>query len=206
MSSTAGPIYEPPVGEDVTILVHTDDRPLWAKGKIVSAAPFSVEIDAAHADLLRSVPSLLVLHDSGRKYCKGEGKVGNFVEKDGKAWLKFTDFRWEIVDNRDNPRFEVSIQAVVRSVQEHEGKVVTDDQVGVLKNLSLGGALVELRAQMAKGQLVEFRATIEPNVTIRAMGVIAHTSPTDGLAGISFVDYIGAARYTLHQYLKNLAA
>lgn len=206
MSSTAGPIYEPPVGEEVTILVHTDDRPLWAKGKIISATPFCVEIDASHANLLRSVSNLLVLHDSGRKYCKGEGKVGEFVQKGDKAWIKFSDFRWEIVDNRDNPRFEVTLQAVIRSVQEHEGKVVTDDQMGVMKNISLGGALVTLHAPITKGQLVEFRTTLEPNVTIRAMGVVAHTSPTDGLAGISFIDYIGAARYTLHQYLKSLAA
>lgn len=206
MSTAPEPNHQPLAGEEVTLLVHTEDRPLWTTGKITSYAPFCVEIDGSGAELLRSVTNVLVLHDSGRKYSKGEGHVGEFIESEGKAWLKFSDFRWEVVDNRDNPRFEVEINAMVRFVQEFEGKVVTEDQVGVVKNLSLGGALVQLNSSIAKGQLVEFRVTLENSIAVRAMGVVAHTSPSHSMVGISFVDYIGSARYSLHQFLQKLAA
>jgi len=206
MSSAHNPAREPSVGEEVTLLVHTDDRPIWTMGRISNASPFQIEIEPAHLQPIRNQKNLLVLHDSGRKYSKGEGKVGKIDEKNGKAWLTFSEFRWEPVDNRDNPRFEVELQSIVRSINEHDGAIVADEQVGLTKNLSIGGVLLEVSSPLAKGQLVEFRVTLDGGTTIRTMGVVAHSKPDEDLVGISFLDFVGAARYNLHQFLRTLAA
>lgn len=206
MSSAPAPFHEPMIGENVMLLVHTDDRPTWTVARIHSKSPFSVEFDEKSVPLLKGVKNLLVIHDSGRKYSKGEGKVGDIATKGDQAWLTFSDFSWEAVDNRDNPRFETGVQIVVRTIQEHDGGITADDQVGISKNLSLGGALLQLSKPVTKGQLVEFRATLEPGNTIRTMAVIAHTDMAGTVVGINFIDYIGSARYSLHQFLTKLAA
>jgi hypothetical protein len=206
MNSTPGHIHEPMVGENVTLLVHTDDRPTWTIARIHSRNPFSVEFDSSSAALFAGVKHLLVIHDSGRKYSKGEGKIADLATKGNQAWITFSDFCWEPVDNRDAPRFETEVQTVIRTIVEHDGGITADDQVCVSKNLSLGGALLTLSKPVSKGQLVEFRATLEPGTTIRTMAVIAHTSEDGTIAGVNFIDYVGAARYSLHQYLSKLAA
>lgn len=194
------------VGENVTLLLHTDDRPTWTVARIHSRVPFSVELESGSADLFRGVKSLLVIHDSGRKYAKGEGKVGDLATKGDQAWLTFKEFHWETVDNRDNPRFNAEVQVIVRTIQEHDGAIQADDQVGVTQNLSLGGSMVQLSKPVSKGQLVEFRLTLEPGNVVRTMAVVAHTNKEGTVAGINFIDYIGAARYSLHQFLTKLAA
>lgn len=194
------------VGENVMLLVHTEDRPTWTVAKIHSRNPLSVEIEGNLLDLFKGLSSLMVIHDSGRKYTKGEGKIADLVTKGDQAWLTFKDFHWETVDNRDNPRFETRIQAIVRTINEHAGGIEVDDQMGVTQNLSLGGALIELSKPAIKGQLVELRVTVEAGNTIRTMGVVAHTDKEGTLVGINFIDYVGSARYSLHQYLTKLAA
>lgn len=194
------------VGENVMLLVHTEDRPTWTVARIHSRNPFSVEIDSSVIDLFKGLSSLLVIHDSGRKYTKGEGRIADLASRGDQAWLTFNDFHWESVDNRDNPRLETSVQAIVRTISEHEGGIEADDQVGMTQNMSLGGTLIELSKPVSKGQLVEFRVTVEQGTTIRTMGVVAHTDEKGTLAGINFIDYIGSARYSLHQYLTKLAA
>lgn len=194
------------VGENVTLLLHTDDRPTWTVARIHSKNPFSVELEGSAANHFRGVKSLLVIHDSGRKYAKGEGKVGDLATKGDQAWLTFKEFHWESVDNRDNPRFPTEVQVIIRTIVEHDGGIQADDQVGLTQNLSLGGSLVQLSNPVTKGQLVEFRVTLEPGNVVRTMAVIAHTDKAGTLAGINFIDYIGAARYSLHQFLTKLAA
>lgn len=206
MSATPAPSHEPMVGENVTLLLHTDDRPTWTVARIHSKNPFSVELEGNCADHFRGVKSLLVIHDSGRKYAKGEGKVGDLSTRGDQAWLTFKEFHWEAVDNRDNPRFPTEVQVIIRTIEEHDGGIQADDQVGLTQNLSLGGSLVQLSKPVTKGQLVEFRVTLEPGNVVRTMAVIAHTDKAGTLAGINFIDYIGAARYSLHQFLTKLAA
>jgi len=194
------------VGENVMLLLHTDDRPTWTVARIHSKHPFSVEFEGKSAPLFEGVKHLLVIHDSGRKYSKGDGKVGDLATRGDQAWLTFSDFNWEAVDNRDNPRFETEVQVVVRTIEEHAGGLTSDDQVGVAKNLSLGGALLQLSNPVTKGQLIEFMVTLSPGNTIRTMAVIAHTDVEGTLVGINFIDYVGSARYSLHQFLSQLAA
>lgn len=206
MSLGKEPSHEPMVGESVMLLVHTEDRPQWATARISLRKPLTVEFDAAYTDLFSGLSNLMIIHDSGRKYTKGEGKISSVQGKGETASLSFSDFRWEAVDNRDNPRFETEVQVVIRTIQDVENGIQVDDQVGMSKNLSLGGALIQLRKPVQKGQLVELRATLDSVQTIRAMGVVAHTDESATLIGISFIDYIGSARYSLHQYLSRLAA
>jgi hypothetical protein len=194
------------VGESVMLLVHTDDRPQWATARIALRKPLTVEFDVAYADVFSGISNLTIIHDSGRKYTKGEGKVGPVQVRGNSAVLAFEDFRWEAVDNRDNPRFETKVQVVIRAIQDIEDRIEVDDQVGMSMDFSLGGALIKLRNPIHKGQLVELRATLDSVQTIRAMGVVAHTDEPGTLVGISFIDYIGSARYSLHQYLSRLAA
>lgn len=206
MKSHAGPSHIPMIGEDVTLLIHTDDRPTWTVARIYSREPFIVEMDKSHADHFRGLKNVLVIHDSGRKYSKGEGRIGDLTETEDKVRIQFSDFHWESVDNRDNPRFNVKVQAIVRTILETNGTIQVDDQMGMTINLSLGGALLELSNPVSKGQLVEFRVSPEAGQTVRAMGIVAHTDVHGTTIGVSFIDYIGAARYTLHQYLSKLAA
>lgn len=201
-----GPSHEPMVGENVMVLLHTDDRPTWTTARIHTKTPFSVELEGHSAEKFRGVRSVLVIHDSGRKYAKGEGKIGDLSTNGDQAWLTFKDFHWESVDNRDNPRFDTEVQAILRTIEEYEGCIKADDQVGITKNLSLGGSLVQLSKPVVKGQLVEFRVTLEPGQVVRTMAVVAHTDKEGTLAGVNFIDYIGAARYSLHQFLSKLAA
>jgi hypothetical protein len=203
----AGPLaqHEPWVGESVTLVAHTEDRPVWTSAKIVSLNPFSVEFSADKIPAFSGLPALLVIHDSGRKYSRSDAKIADLSSRGDLAWLTFRDFAWEPVDNRDNPRFDASIAVSLRAVNELKGAISSQDQVGVTSNLSLGGALVELIDPVEKGTLVEFRAVLD-QVSVRAMAVVAHTDETRRKVGLSFLDYVGSARYTLHQFLSKLAA
>ncbi|HJP84204.1 MAG TPA: hypothetical protein VJ835_11950, partial [Fimbriimonadaceae bacterium] len=131
--------HEPWVGESVTLVAHTEDRPVWTTATIVSLNPFSVEFSADKIRAFSGLPALLVIHDSGRKYSRSDAKIADLSSRGDLAWLTFRDFAWELVDNRDNPRFDTSIAISLRAVNELKGAINSEDQVGVTSNLSLGG-------------------------------------------------------------------
>ena len=58
---------------------------------------------------------------------------------------------------------------------------------------------------MIQGSLVEFYAKLSEEDSVRALGIVAHSAP-DGSMGIAFLDYVGAAKEMLEEFLAEEAA
>jgi hypothetical protein len=197
---------EPGIGDKVVLLVHTDDLPIWTTGAITSISPFSVEFDPSHASHFAHLQSVLILRNGERRHYKAAGKITDLTTKGEHAWITLEDFNWESVDNRDNPRLAIEARTIVRSVSEIEDQVQTEDQLAVTRNLSMGGASLRLSRPIDCGQIVDLRIFLEPGVVARAMGIVVHTNLEDPQIGVSFLEFVGGARYSLHRHLANIAA
>ncbi len=194
------------MGENVMLLLHTEGKPVWSWARLASKAPATVELSAESSGSFVGSTNLLLIHDSGRKYTKADVRVSDLSTRDEQAWITFEDLRWEMVDTRENPRFKVQLPAVIRGVNESTGHATPSEQVCVTEDLSLNGALLKISQGLSKGQLLEVRITLAPSQTVRMMGVVAHVDDTGTLIGVNFIDYVGAARYNLHQFLSKIAA
>jgi len=187
-------------------LCQTDARPIWTNGTILTAKPFTVEIDARWACPLQAHSKLVIIHDGGRCIAKGESQIQKSVPRGHSANVLFADFEWEIAESRDHPRFNIEEKATIRSIRESDTEIDVLDQVATTQNISLGGALVKVGKPVQLGDLVEFRMAWGDGSIVKALGVVAHANEEGTLLGLNFIEYSGASREDLNRILSGIAA
>lgn len=172
---------------------------------VCSEAPLF--LDCLAADVQRvSFPRrvILVSYENGR-VLRGEGEALSMKKVDGHARLELSKVVWEDLERRRYPRVAVKLPVSLRAVYEHNGDTVISVVEGFTEDLSVGGSKVIVETPILEGSLVEFLAMIDGKDEVRALGIVAHTN-ADHSMGIGFLDYVGAARTRLEEYLDSKAA
>ena len=80
---------------------------------------------------------------------------------------------------------------------------IGNNTFSVTENLSLGGAFVIASRTLGKGSLVEVNMQLGPQGS-RILGIVVRAEDGQGFA-VQFMDFVGAARHYLHNFLAETA-
>jgi hypothetical protein len=193
------------IGSEITCLFGDGRLKNTAFSTVSSEAP--LYLDCIASDVQRvSFPRKVVLvsYENGR-VLRGEGEAVSMKRIDGHARLELSNVVWEDLERRRFARVTVKLPVSLRAVYEHNGDTVISVVEGFTEDLSIGGSKVAVETPILEGSLVEFLATLEGKEEVRALGIVAHANP-DHTMGIGFLDYVGAARTRLEEFLEEKAA
>jgi hypothetical protein len=173
---------------------------------VVSVVPFILEGDSHELQKIAFPRPGVLVAKRGPAVLRGEGEALSIeFGSEGRAKIYFGKTNWEQIDRRLYPRINLAIPFKMRAVFESSEETVISVVEGQTVDMSVGGSKVQASHPVLMGSLVEFDATVNDMDKIRALGVVVY-SDSDGLVGISFMDYLGATRYKLEQLTNCKAA
>jgi len=193
------------IGEHLILIVHTDSKPIWCKVPVVELAPLVLVIPAQAAEDFTAGERVVLVRDTGRGHETANPTIAQLELVQQVVRVTLTDLVWTKLDNRSATRYEFETRAILRLVSEHSNQCSIEDQIVILKNLSVNGAKIVQSGDLVVGQLVELRTALGPGSAIRLIGVVVRCE-SDPHAGIKFVEYIDNARSRLERFFANRAA
>ncbi len=193
-------------GSLVRLVFYTKQGSVSIKARVARVEPLTVSFVGADAKLVNEDDRMLLIVLNKGGCFRAEAVVKKVSGKDGDWSVELSDELWEEMDRRRYPRHTVEIPVELRAIQESGGSCSVQVFKGETIDLSVGGAWVHLDEPVEPGTLVEVQISLTDKEHARVLGLVAHkTSHLVGF-GIEFMDYIGSARYTLHNYLTEQAA
>ena len=172
---------------------------------VVSEAPLWLESPAGTIPSLECPRTVILVHQTGSRYLRGDGELLSIQKTPESCRLEISRIQWEDVNRRKYPRVPVKLSASLRAVHESRGETVVSVVDGLTEDLSVGGSKILVSQPIMEGSLVEFYAHLNDVDSVRALGIVAHVGE-DNFVGISFLDYVGAARTKLEDFIKSKAA
>jgi hypothetical protein len=193
------------VGSEVTCLFGEGRLRNTAFSTVSSEAPLFLDCVASDVQRVRFPRKVVLVSYENGRLLRGEAEAVSMKKVDGHARLEMAQVVWEDLDRRRHQRVNVELPVSLRAVYEHNGDTVLSVVDGATVDLSVGGSRVHVETPILEGSLVEFLVEFTPKESIRALGIVAHANP-DKSIGISFLDYVGAARTRLEDFLAEKAA
>jgi hypothetical protein len=172
-------------GADVHVLFYQDAQPHVLAAKVGGLTPMALTTSDPKVHLLKpSMRSILV----------------------GEEWHVQVDVSaWEELDRRRYPRHPVDLPVKLRLVIDGDDSPSITEILAVMKDLSLGGALIESGEEIAAGTLVELQAALRAKDHIRVLAVVIREVGGDKTYGLEFLDFVGGSRYAMHGFLTEAA-
>ncbi|MBI1757495.1 MAG: PilZ domain-containing protein [Fimbriimonas ginsengisoli] len=194
------------VGNLVRLVFYTAHGAIGVSGRVCQRQPLSVTVPGASTDLVAEGTRAMMLVFDKVQYVRVEAAVTGVEHEGMEAIVRLSDEFWESADRRRYTRLPVSAPVQLRMIQDQTGAVEARTFSGKLEDLSIAGAWVRLDEPISPGSLVEFQASFGPTETVRVLGLVARVDEDGVCFGIEFVDYVGNARFVLHNFLSDLAA
>jgi hypothetical protein len=190
-------------GDGVAAMFYVEAEPHYAHCRVVSTNPFVLECSDEPVKLMEPGLRLMLVFEGGKGYSRAVTTVTSLRETAG-VWQVFGDKpRWEELDKRVYPRYEVRLPVRVRAATDLEGQTELVDMEAVTANLSLGGALIDGPRKLGAGALVEVTIQLGPQGS-RILGIVVR-SEDEARFAVQFMDFVGAARHYLHNFLAETA-
>lgn len=193
------------VGSEIACLLGDGRLRNAVMTTVASEAPLWLEAPLGTIPNLECPRNVILVHHAGPRYLRGDGELVS-IHKDSDTFrLELSKVAWEDVNRRRYPRVPVKLSVSLRAVHESRGETTVSVVDGLTEDMSVGGSKVWVSQSILEGSLVEFYAHLNDVDSVRALGVVAHVG-SDSSVGIAFLDYVGAARTKLEEFVNSLAA
>lgn len=192
------------VGATVAVVYYVEQQPHYAHCKITASRPFEMECSSDQADHLQPEQRLMLVFEGDNGFSRAITTVTGIRQIDGGFRVSAETPKWEQLEKRSYPRFDMNIPAKIRTaIEMHDGAELREIE-GITENVGLGGAWIRVEGTVPQGNLVEIKMDLGHGTVIRILGVAVRTADRPGFA-VQFLDYIGTARHHLHNYLNEAA-
>ena len=193
------------VHRDMSLMavVWIDGRPIAASCKVRSTNP--ITIYTAESDFLDfNYPcAVTLLWTSDGRVVRSESNISRADELDIGALLTIDFVKASELDRRRHSRIPATVPVAIRTVPTDPCETPIHLYQGFSKDVSFGGAWVELDDAPKLGTMVEFIARPEGLPTVRMLGVVAHQD-TNGI-GVAFVEPVIGTRENLNEWINHVA-
>ncbi|HWD39495.1 MAG TPA: PilZ domain-containing protein [Fimbriimonas sp.] len=194
------------IGAEVTCLFGEGRLKDATLSTVASEAPLYLDCVASNIQRFTFPRKVILVFQEDGNLLRGESEILSAEELEGgKTRLQLSKVVWEDMDRRAFPRVTVELPVSLRAVYESKGDTIISVVEGKTEDVSVGGSKVWVHHPVVAGSLVEFYAMLNDSDAIRALGVVAHSDPK-GSIGIAFLDYVGASREKLEEFLESKAA
>lgn len=189
----------------VIVAFMIEGRPMAVNGMSVTDEPLQIFTKDPRISGVNYPQSVVLVWHREESVMKGEAEVVS--AEPHKAGYLLTIQRTHVaeVDRRVYPRFPIEIPVSIRSVCDVRESQVIALSLGVTKDLSLGGAWVDVQPTVPMGSIVEFHLKVDGQ-DMSALAMVAHDNPNRGGNGLEFIDFYGDSRDRFTEFLKAKAA
>ncbi|MBS1719170.1 MAG: PilZ domain-containing protein [Armatimonadetes bacterium] len=194
------------VGQLVTVVVHRD---VWARlftAEVVSNEPMRLKVFVDEISAVHDGDQALILADRSEKPGKARTSIKQAFQDGDHLMVNVENLEWESEDRRRYKRFDLRIPIEMSVVYEDDGDVNIKVVQGTSRDISLGGAWIEIESPLPKDTLVEFRTWVGPGKMVRCLSLVVHCSEERGGMGIEFVNYLENSLETLEEAFNEQAA
>ncbi|MBS1718136.1 MAG: PilZ domain-containing protein [Armatimonadetes bacterium] len=192
-------------GAPLRVIFYAPSGAVAINAKLSSVQPLVLKTEDSNALMATAGSRAMLIVNDRSQYVKAEADVINVERGEGGISVSLSDRLWEVVDRRRYPRYRMNIPITIRTITEGEFEQKVTEVNGFTDDISIGGAWTVLEKPLEQGTLVEFQANLEDGSNVRMLSVVAHAGNDGQGYGVEFLDYIGSARYLLHDYLSRAA-
>ena len=193
-----------PNGTPISLVYYSNSQPVALAATVTNEHPLILSTsDDSAAKLEPGFRALLILQE-GANFSKAEAEITSCEQYAGGWRIEAGQFGWEEIDRRKYPRYTAELPVTVKAVLEREGTPALKYVSGKTVDISLGGAWLVSEDPLANNSLVEFQAELSNGHHLRTLAIIVWGQDQYNY-GVEFVDYLGASRYYLHDYLAKAA-
>ncbi len=190
-------------GSLITLVFYSDAQPNAILATVEGTHPFVLRTADDQAAQLKSIRKVMLVSQEGPKLLRAEAHIEHCVDSSNGWRIEVGFLRWEQVDRRRHPRYNIELPVAIRAIQEEEdGTAIVRLFQGTSVDVGLGGAWVTMQELPEQGSLVEFSSDLPSGDAVRALAIVVHACPERQGVGLEFLDYIGGARYHLHNFLS----
>lgn len=184
-------------------VVWIDGRPLAASCRVRSIEP--IRIFTAETEFLdmRYPCAVTLLWTFDRRMVRSESNITAAEASDLGALLSIDLVQPGELDRRRHSRIPASVPVAIRTVPSEASQTPIHLYQGNSKDVSFGGAWVELAEGPELGQMVEFIARPAGLPTVRMFGLVAHKLESG--VGIAFVEPSVGSEESLNEWINNVA-
>jgi hypothetical protein len=185
----------------VIVAFMIDGRPMAVNGLCVGEQPLKIFTKDPRTQDISYPQSVVLVWHREESVLKGEADAVS-VEPH-KAGFLLTIDRTHVaeVDRRVYARYPVEVPVSIRSVCDMKESHVIALSQGVTKDISLGGAWVDVQPVVAMGSIVEFHIKVDGE-EMSALAMVAHDNPNRGGNGLEFIDFYGDSRDKFLKFLE----
>ncbi len=190
--------------DSVIVAYMIQGRPMAVHCVVTSEAPtylFTKDQRILNVEYPQSV--VLVWHRD-EQIMKGEGRVVEVHPWKNGNVLEIRQTVTHDIDRRIYPRFPIETSVSLRAVADVSGATVISLCQGSTKDISLGGAWIDVQPTVPMGSIVECKFNFFGE-EIGTLAIVAHENPNRGGNGLEFLDFYGDSKDKLNQLLKRAA-
>lgn len=204
MDAVFGSTNALPQGTPISVVYYLNSHPIALAATVTSQEPLTLSTsDRSASELSAGNRALLIIQD-GANFAKAEAEITRCEQFAGGWRIEAGQFGWEEIDRRKYPRYPAELPVTVKAVLERDGSPKLKYVSGVTVDMSLGGAWIRTQDVLALNSLVEFNAELGEGHQLRTLAIVAWSHDEFNF-GLEFVDYLGASRYHLHNFLAKAA-
>ncbi|BBO23917.1 MAG: PilZ domain-containing protein [Armatimonadetes bacterium] len=197
-----------PLEPDVTtasLVCYIDGEPRCVDSEIVQFDPIVVRCPRASLHDVPQSGRIMAIIGEGYDPKRVDFHVNRVWTEDGATLIEGRNASWSTVDRRRFPRYELRIPLSLRVVSSEADGIKMKEWHGETIDISMGGAWLSGDVDVNKGTLVQTQIQLGGSEPLRVLSMVAWKEDDRSSFGITFLDFIGAGSYVLHQYLNTAA-
>lgn len=192
-------------GQSVTLVQQLGSDTLCIRGTVKSVVPLILRFEQESLPI-DTDQVVIVLSTSPSAFAKATDRCESVTHISGATEIQFGEVTWNAGDRRMYPRWNIATHMTMRAVTEGDSGPTLCDFNGVTSDISLGGVWIDCDAPLPSGSLVQTELVLNPREVIRVLGIVVRTDAERNGFGVEFLDFVGASRYHLHEFLARKAA
>lgn len=190
-----------PPDTPVIVAFMIDGRPMAVNGLCIAEEPLKIFTKDLRTQDIKYPQSVVLVWHREETVMKGEADAVSVEPYKAGFVLSIERTHVAEVDRRVYPRYPIETSVSIRSVCDMKGSQVISLSQGVTRDLSMGGAWVDVQPVVTMGSIVEFHIKVDGE-EMSALAMVAHDNPNRGGNGLEFIDFYGDSRDRFLAYLE----
>lgn len=194
------------VGNPVSLIWYFEGDPYTLIGTVFATQPFVVEASDRGAFGFEDGTNVRVLFQNAGSFETATAVVKATTTFGSRTRYELEAVEWEKKDRREFVRYEAQLLVRCRYISdEPEGPQIREFTV-TTKDVSLGGAWVRAAFPAPPGTILNCEIQTSATNSVRVLALVAWSDPNGKGFGVEFIDFVGASKSNLSQFIAAQAA
>lgn len=192
------------MNDSVIVAFMISGRPMAVHCTVSSEAPTYLFTKDPRINSVSYPQSVVLVWHRDDQIMKGEAQAVRVMAWKSGQVIEIQQTVTQEPDRRVYPRYPLEAPVSLRSVCDISGATVIALSQGITKDISIGGAWIDVQPTAPMGSIVECKINVEGE-EVAVLAMVAHENPNRGGNGLEFLDYYGDSFDRITRFMKKVA-